>query len=75
MNSFNQLEYDFLNSGVRFYSISDIAKFLNVPPRSVYRWVVSGLLQGYKFMGTYRVAHEDLVSFLEKSRVKSPIHQ
>ena len=58
----------------KFYSINDIAEFLNVPRRSVYRWIVSGLLPGYKFMGTYRVTHEDLVLFLAQSKLNPPNH-
>jgi len=60
------------NLPLEFYTISDVATILNVPKRSVYRWIAAGILKGYKFHKTQRVTKDDLLDFLDHSKVKPP---
>lgn len=64
MSSFENIKH------VKFYSINEVAEFLNVNPSNVYRWVASGILQGYKFKGMYRIAHTDILHFIEQSKTR-----
>ncbi|TEB06165.1 Helix-turn-helix domain protein [Pelotomaculum schinkii] len=60
---------------LEFYTIADVATILNVPKRSVYRWIAAGILKGYKFNKTHRVTKGDLLNFIEQSKVKPPIQR
>lgn len=51
-----------------YFTPSDIAEILNVDRQSVYRWIKSGRMPGFKFGGIYRVTQEDLEDFLRNSR-------
>ncbi len=57
-----------------FYRTGEIAKMLGFAPRTIAKWVDSGLLPGFKIPGSThrRVVHEDLVKFVFKYGI--PLH-
>jgi excisionase family DNA binding protein len=52
----------------RFFTISDIAEFLDVSPRSVRRWIKSGELPVHRFGAAVRIAERDLLAFVAVHR-------
>jgi excisionase family DNA binding protein len=52
----------------RFFTISDVADFLDVSPRSVQRWIKSGDLPVHRFGGAVRISDTDLWAFLATHR-------
>jgi excisionase family DNA binding protein len=52
----------------RFYTISDIAEFLDVSPRSVRRWIKNGKLVAHRFGATVRIGEADFAAFVALHR-------
>jgi excisionase family DNA binding protein len=52
----------------RFFTISDIANFLDVSPRTVRRWIEKGLLVAHRFNGLVRISDADFQLFLAAHR-------
>jgi excisionase family DNA binding protein len=52
----------------RFYTISEIAKWLDVSTRTVRRWIKSGELTAHRFGGLVRVSEADFEAFLALRR-------
>ncbi len=50
----------------RFYTLSEVARRLEVSDQSVRRWVKAGELKAYKPKKEYRIAESDLREFLEE---------
>ncbi|WP_112787732.1 helix-turn-helix domain-containing protein [Desulfocucumis palustris] len=61
-----------LPNNQKFLGIKEISEILNVPYRTVYRWVTSGTLPAYKFGSTYRISETDFNSFFITSKIKEP---
>lgn len=58
---------------VNTYTTHDIARFCDVYPSSVYKWISDGKLRSQETAGGHhRVTREDLVAFLKKLRVPIP---
>jgi excisionase family DNA binding protein len=59
---------------MKFLTKEEVAKFFRVHPRTVARWLKSGLLIGYKLGGgktaLWRIPSEEVEIFLKKSRNK-----
>lgn len=53
----------------RLMPLSEVASLLNRSPRSVRRWIASGLLPGHRIGGQLMVKPEDLAAFIERGRV------
>ena len=53
----------------RFYTISEVARLLEVSDQSIRRWVKAGELRAYKPKKEYRIAESDLEEFLKERRV------
>jgi len=47
----------------RFFTISDVADFLDVSQRSVRRWIKSGDLPAHRFGAAVRISESDLRAF------------
>jgi excisionase family DNA binding protein len=47
----------------RFFTINDVADWLNVSPRTVRRWINTGDLVVHRFGGVVRIAESDLRTF------------
>jgi excisionase family DNA binding protein len=52
----------------RFYTLSEVARLLEVSEQSVRRWIKAGELVAYKPKKEYRIAETDLRQFLEGRR-------
>ena len=50
------------------YSISDVAEYLRVTPRTVRRWVHDGAITAYRFGRQWRFKSSDFQEFAEKHR-------
>lgn len=59
---------------MKSYSSGDVAKFCDVNPRTVIRWIEAGKLNAFKLpgRGNNRVKQEDLVSFLLSNHIPLP---
>ena len=64
-----------LNPGARrktdnpkFYTIEQIADFLEVSTRTVRRWIAEGLLVAHRINGLVRVSEADFLAFLAAHR-------
>jgi excisionase family DNA binding protein len=53
---------------IRFFSIADVAEFLDVATRTVRRLISSGELVAHRFRGVVRIAEDDLRKFLNAHR-------
>lgn len=51
------------------YTVRDVAELLKLSERKVYDIVSSGKLSAYKIGGSIRVSEEDLLAYLEDSRL------
>jgi excisionase family DNA binding protein len=53
-----------------FLSVQEVAKRLNVNPRTVNRMINAGELPAYKVSGVFRVDEQDLQEYLQKNRIQ-----
>jgi excisionase family DNA binding protein len=53
-----------------FWTVPDIAQFLDVSPRTVWRWIDVGDLVPHRFGRSVRIADGDLRAFLAQHRDK-----
>jgi len=49
-----------------YLTVNDVAKLLNVSPKTVYRWCSAGKLPHIKIGGSLRFKQSDLLALLEK---------
>jgi excisionase family DNA binding protein len=52
----------------RFFTVSDIADFLDVSPRSVRRWIKDGRLVAHRFGVAVRIGSDDFAAFVALHR-------
>lgn len=52
----------------RFFTIGDVADFLEVSTRSVRRWIETGALPIHRFGGAVRISESDLLAFIARHR-------
>jgi len=52
----------------RFYSVEQVADFLEVSMRSVRRWIADGDLPAHRFGRAVRIAETDLKAFVAEGR-------
>jgi len=50
---------------MQLWTVSEVATFLKVSPRSVRRYIAEGRLNAYRFGQGYRVSEGDLATFIE----------
>ena len=50
-------------------TVQDVAEYLNVDPKTVYRMVKRGDLPGFKVGGSWRFQKEDLDAWIAKQKV------
>jgi len=55
---------------MKVYSVRQVAEALSVAPLTVYKWLWSKQLKGYRLGRTWRISESDLKEFLEQRRVK-----
>lgn len=53
----------------KFYNVDDVCKFLRVSKITVYRWLKSKKLIGYKVGRAYLFKKADIERFLEQNKV------
>lgn len=53
-----------------FLSVQEVAKRLNITPRTVNRMIERGELPAYKVSGLYRIDEKDLQAYLDANRTK-----
>jgi excisionase family DNA binding protein len=52
----------------KFYTIAQIAEFVDVSTRTVWRWVAEGLLVAHQVNGLVRISEADFQAFLAAHR-------
>lgn len=52
------------------YSVKEIADLLKVSPRTIYKYVLNGMLKGYKIAEKWRFSKEQIDTFLKKLEKK-----
>jgi excisionase family DNA binding protein len=52
----------------RFYTISDVANFLDVSTRTIRRWIRNGLLVAHRINGVVRISEADFQAFMSAHR-------
>ena len=52
----------------KFFTIGQVAEFLEVSTRTVRRWIDAGLLAAHRVGGVVRIAEQDLRAFLAQHR-------
>ena len=57
-----------VSAAPRFFTIGDVANFLDVSARSVRRWIKSGDLPVHRFGGVVRILESDLRAFAATHR-------
>lgn len=56
---------------IKLYNTDQVAELLSVSKVTVYRLIESRKLSCYKIKGSIRVSHEDVIKYLEISRMES----
>ena len=54
----------------QLYTPQEVADYLKVDVRTVYRWLREGELNALRFRREYRISETDLRNFLERHRTK-----
>ena len=54
----------------QLYTPQEVADFLKVDVRTVYRWLREGEMNAIRFQREYRIAESDLRDFLERRRTR-----
>ena len=52
----------------KFYTIAQIAEFVDVSTRTVRRWIAEGLLVAHRVNGLVRISDADFQTFLAEHR-------
>jgi len=55
----------------QLYTPQEVADYLKVDVRTVYRWLREGKMNAIRFQREYRIAEGDLRDFLERRRTRS----
>lgn len=58
------------NNELEHYSVKEIADLLKVSPRTIYKYVLNGMLKGYKIAEKWRFSKEQIDTFLKKLEKK-----
>jgi excisionase family DNA binding protein len=56
------------NKGPRFFTIIDVANFLDISARTVRRWIKSKLLVAHRINGVVRISEADFQAFMSAHR-------
>jgi excisionase family DNA binding protein len=54
----------------QLYTPQEVADYLKVDVRTVYRWLREGKMNAIRFQREYRIAESDLRDFLERHRTR-----
>ena len=54
----------------QLYTPQEVADYLKVDVRTVYRWLREGEMNAIRFQREYRIAESDLRDFLERRRTR-----
>jgi excisionase family DNA binding protein len=54
----------------QLYTPQEVADYLKVDVRTVYRWLREGELSAIRFQREYRITERDLKDFLERRRTR-----
>jgi excisionase family DNA binding protein len=54
----------------QLYTPQEVADYLKVDVRTVYRWLREGKMDAIRFQREYRIAESDLRDFLERRRTR-----
>ena len=54
----------------QLYTPQEVAEYLKVDVRTVYRWLREGEMNAIRFQREYRIAESDLRDFLERRRTR-----
>jgi len=58
------------NRELEHYSVKELADLLKVSRRTIYNYVLSGMLKGYKIAEKWRFSKEQIETFLKKLEKK-----
>lgn len=67
----NMTEAQFMNSGLEFLSLSEVADLLRVSRITVYRMVAKRIVSVYRIGRRMRFRKEDILSYVERNRYGS----
>ena len=56
----------------KMYTAKEVAEFLRVSPRTVWRMIESGELKAIKVRSEYRIRHRDFVAYIERQNTGQP---
>ena len=54
------------NNDIKVYSLEEVSKILNVTTRTLYDYLKSGKLKGFKIGNKWRITQEELKQFIEE---------
>ena len=54
-----------------YLAVPAFAQYLNVPDKTVRKWIRAGVLPAYCFHGEWRIARTDAVLFIERQGLQS----
>jgi acetyl-CoA synthetase len=54
----------------QLYTPQEVAEYLKVDVRTVYRWLREGQMNAIRFQREYRIAESDLREFLDRRRTR-----
>jgi excisionase family DNA binding protein len=52
------------HSGMRFYTVAELAEMLHVVPKTIHRWIAAGDLVAHRLNRRIRVSEADLQTFI-----------
>ncbi len=52
-------------------TVRDVATFLNVDEKTIYRLVIKGELPGFKVLGSWRFQKSDLAAWIESRKLEA----
>lgn len=56
---------------LQVYNIQDVANFLQVAPRTIYKHLADGVIKGIKVGNKWRFSHEQIKAYIRKLEKKA----
>ena len=50
--------------------VGEVAHFFSVPPKEIYEWYNSGILEGKKQKGVIKISRTSVIDFITKNEVR-----
>ena len=58
----------------QLYTKDEAAEILGVHPRTVYRWLMAGKLEGARLAKAWRISAEDIKAFYDRAKNETVAH-